>query len=132
MLMSSVFPLRKDATVLLVQSSYSRPRLVHVHEDAIVRLVVTRHGLPTDSSQSQGTCQDTERSLNSMINNLPDEVILEIFASYRQGIDPYDYQWSKKCVWFQSHAYLPKVARCHLCVVLPFKFGHFRGTGKTG
>ena len=67
-----------------------------------------------------------------MINNLPDEVILEIFASYRQGIDPYDYQWSKKCVWFQSHAYLPKVARCHLCVVLPFKFGHFRGTGKTG
>ena len=51
MLMSSVFPLRKDATVLLVQSSYSRPRLVHVHEDATVRLVVTRHDLPTDSSQ---------------------------------------------------------------------------------
>ena len=35
-----------------------------------------------------------------MINNLPDEVILEIFDSYRQGIDSYDYQWRKKCVWF--------------------------------
>jgi hypothetical protein len=34
------------------------------------------------------------------INNLPGEVLLEIFASYRQGIDPYDSQWRKKYAWF--------------------------------
>jgi hypothetical protein len=27
-------------------------------------------------------------------------VLLEIFASYRQGIDPYDSQWRKKYAWF--------------------------------
>jgi F-box-like len=36
------------------------------------------------------------------INHLPDEVLLEIFDSYRQGIDPesYDHQWRRENVWF--------------------------------
>jgi hypothetical protein len=34
------------------------------------------------------------------INSLPDEVLLEIFVFYRQGIDLYDYRWRKKYVWF--------------------------------
>jgi hypothetical protein len=33
------------------------------------------------------------------INHLPDEVLLEIFDSHRQGIDPYDHQWRKRHVW---------------------------------
>jgi hypothetical protein len=33
------------------------------------------------------------------INHLPDEVLLEIFDSYRQSIDPYDHQWRKNHVW---------------------------------
>jgi F-box-like len=39
------------------------------------------------------------------INHLPDEVILEIFDSYRRSIDPlYDNYydcWRKRCVWFK-------------------------------
>ncbi|KAF8504882.1 hypothetical protein F5888DRAFT_800517 [Russula emetica] len=35
-----------------------------------------------------------------MINRLPDEVLLEIFDSYRQSIDQYDHQWRKKYAWF--------------------------------
>jgi F-box-like len=39
------------------------------------------------------------------INRLPDEVLLEIFDSYRQTIDPYDLQWRKKSVWLNlAHA----------------------------
>jgi hypothetical protein len=37
--------------------------------------------------------------LNLTINHLADEVLLEIFDSYRRGIDPYD-QWREKYVWF--------------------------------
>jgi hypothetical protein len=33
------------------------------------------------------------------INNLPDEVLLEIFDFYRQDIDPYDHQWKENHVW---------------------------------
>jgi F-box-like len=33
------------------------------------------------------------------INHLPDELLLEIFDSHRQDIDPYDLQWRKKHVW---------------------------------
>jgi hypothetical protein len=33
------------------------------------------------------------------VNHLPDEVLLEIFDSHRQGIDPYDHQWRKGHVW---------------------------------
>jgi hypothetical protein len=36
--------------------------------------------------------------LNSTINRLPDDVLLEIFDFYRQGINPY-YLWKKKLVW---------------------------------
>ena len=36
---------------------------------------------------------------NLTINRLPDELLLEIFDSYRQDIDPYDLQWRKKHVW---------------------------------
>jgi hypothetical protein len=43
-----------------------------------------------------------------MINRLPDEVLLEIFDSYRQnildshlqGVDQYDHQWRNKYAWF--------------------------------
>ena len=51
---------------------------------------------------SQGTCQDSEQSPSSScltINQLPDEVLLEIFDSYRQDINSYDYQWGEKHVW---------------------------------
>ena len=41
-------------------------------------------------SSSQGPCT---------INRLPDEVLLEIFDSYRQSINSYDHWWWKKCVW---------------------------------
>jgi hypothetical protein len=34
------------------------------------------------------------------INHLPDEVLLEIFDFYRQGIDSYDHQWREKYAWF--------------------------------
>jgi hypothetical protein len=49
--------------------------------------------------QDQGTFQDTERLPNLTINHLPEELLLEIFDSYRQDIDPYDIQWRKKHVW---------------------------------
>ena len=48
---------------------------------------------------SQGTCQDMDRSPNSTINHLPDEVLLEVFDSYRQGGQS-SYQWRKKHAWF--------------------------------
>ncbi|KAF8484019.1 hypothetical protein DFH94DRAFT_334845 [Russula ochroleuca] len=34
-----------------------------------------------------------------MINHIPDEVLLEIFDSYRQAIDSYDHQWRKRHMW---------------------------------
>jgi hypothetical protein len=33
------------------------------------------------------------------INHLPDEVILEMFDFYRQGIEPYDHHWKEKYAW---------------------------------
>ena len=51
-------------------------------------------------STSQRTCLDTARSPNLTINHLPDEVLLVIFDSYRQGIDSYDHQWRTKYAWF--------------------------------
>jgi len=50
-------------------------------------------------STSQGTCQVTEQSSNWTINRLPDEVLLEIFDSYRQSTDQYDRQWRKNYMW---------------------------------
>ncbi|KAI0269718.1 hypothetical protein BGY98DRAFT_280070 [Russula aff. rugulosa BPL654] len=52
--------------------------------------------------QHQFICQDTGQSTNLTINDLPGEVLLEIFVSYRQGIYPYQYQclWRKRYVWF--------------------------------
>jgi hypothetical protein len=62
---------------------------------------VTRHDPPTDfPSLGTVTCHDTEQSPNLTINHLPDEVLLEIFDSYRQGIGHYDRRWKKKYVWF--------------------------------
>ncbi|KAI0275788.1 hypothetical protein BGY98DRAFT_1188227 [Russula aff. rugulosa BPL654] len=49
--------------------------------------------------QHQGTFPVTERSPNLTINRLPDEVLLEIFDSYRQNIHPYDHHWRRKYVW---------------------------------
>jgi hypothetical protein len=51
---------------------------------------------------SLGACQDTKRSPNlAIIHRLPDEVLLEIFDSYRQSItDQYEYYWRKKYAWF--------------------------------
>ena len=34
------------------------------------------------------------------ISHLPDEVLLEIFDSYRLGIDPYNHQWKENYAWF--------------------------------
>jgi F-box-like len=34
------------------------------------------------------------------INHLPDEILLEIFDFYRQGVDSYDHQWREKYAWF--------------------------------
>jgi len=41
----------------------------------------------------------TSQGPNLNINHFPDEVLLEIFDSYRQSIDPYDHHWRKKYVW---------------------------------
>jgi hypothetical protein len=47
---------------------------------------------------SIGACQDKERS---PIIKLPDEVLLDIFDSYRQNIiDKYDHYWRNKYGWF--------------------------------
>ena len=50
---------------------------------------------------SESICQDAERSLNSTIHILPDEVLLDIFDSYRQSIDPhpYNYLWREGFGW---------------------------------
>ncbi|KAI0269724.1 hypothetical protein BGY98DRAFT_280108 [Russula aff. rugulosa BPL654] len=50
--------------------------------------------------QHEGTYQDTEPPPYLTINRVPDEVLLEIFDSYRQSIDPYDHHWRKEYVWF--------------------------------
>jgi len=34
-----------------------------------------------------------------VVNNLPDEVLLEIFDSFRQSVDPYDQKWKKEHLW---------------------------------
>jgi hypothetical protein len=49
---------------------------------------------------SNGTCQDSEWPPNSTINRLPDEVLLEIFDSYRQGTGFYNHRWKEKYAWF--------------------------------
>jgi hypothetical protein len=33
------------------------------------------------------------------INNLPDEVLLETFDSFRRGVDPYDQKWKREHLW---------------------------------
>jgi F-box-like len=48
----------------------------------------------------QGTCLDTEQSPNLTINSLPDEVLLDMFDSYRQSTECYDYLWRNKYAWF--------------------------------
>ena len=51
---------------------------------------------------TESACQGTEQLPNSMINHLPDELLLMIFDSYRQIINPYPYDslWKKKHGWF--------------------------------
>ncbi|KAI0267617.1 hypothetical protein BGY98DRAFT_1142321 [Russula aff. rugulosa BPL654] len=55
----------------------------------------------TDEQQQpdQGINQDTNRPPRLTINNLPDEVLLEIFDSFRQSVDPYDQKWRKEHSW---------------------------------
>ena len=48
----------------------------------------------------QSPSQDAEWSPNLTINHIPDELLLEIFDSYRQAIDHYDQEWSREYVWF--------------------------------
>src|SRR6267154_6383359 len=44
---------------------------------------------------------DAERSPNLAINHrLPDEVLLEVFDSYRQSISFYSHYWREKYAWF--------------------------------
>lgn len=54
---------------------------------------------PTDFLQVKAPATDTEHSPSSTINHLPGEVVLEIFDSYRQDVDPYNHQWRGKHVW---------------------------------
>ena len=49
---------------------------------------------------SESTCQDGERFSNFTINHLPDELLLEIFNSCRQGIGPCEFLWKEKHGWF--------------------------------
>ena len=50
------------------------------------------------SFHSQGTtCQDTGPLPDLTINDLPAEVLLEIFNLYRESL--YDYQWTEKYAW---------------------------------
>ena len=49
---------------------------------------------------SESTCQDGERFSNFTINHLPDELLLEIFDSCRQGISPCEFLWKEKHGWF--------------------------------
>jgi hypothetical protein len=70
-----------------------------------------------------------------MINHLPDEVLLEIFDSYQQTIDPYGHQWRNKYVWLNLahmcrrwHAVM-FVSSCHLdlnIIVGPKKLGNIK------
>jgi hypothetical protein len=48
---------------------------------------------------SQGTCQDTGRGQlpDLTINDLPAEVLLDIFNLYRESL--YDYQWTERYAW---------------------------------
>lgn len=70
------------------------------------------------------TCQDTEWPSTLTIDYIPDEVLLEIFDSYREDIDPYALRSAvveAACVDL-SHTCVQNVACCHICVVLSFGF----------
>jgi hypothetical protein len=43
--------------------------------------------------------QCTDGSPNLTINHIPDELLLEIFDSYRQATESYDHQWRKMHMW---------------------------------
>jgi hypothetical protein len=69
------------------------------------------------------------------INNLPDEVLLEIFDSFRQGVDPYDQKWRKEHLWLNLahvcgkwHAVMfASVTRLDLGITVgPEKPGHIK------
>jgi hypothetical protein len=85
-------------------------------------------------STSQRTCQDTAQLPNLTINHLPDELLLVIFDSYRQGIDSYDHQWRRKYVWFNlTHVcrkwcavMFASSSRLDLITVGPKKPGHIK------
>lgn len=77
---------------------------------------------------SEVTCQVTERSPNWTINHLPNEMLLEIFNSYRQEIDPYPYNylWREKYEWFNlihvcrkwRAIILASASRLDLCIIV--------------
>ena len=86
-------------------------------------------------SSRQGTCQDLERSPNLTINCLLDEVLLEIFDSYRQSINPHHHHWRRNYVWLNlAHVcrrwravMFASSSRLDLNVVLgPEKPGHIK------
>jgi hypothetical protein len=102
---------------------------------------MTRHDCLAYFPTSQGRChcQDTaERSPNlTIINRLPDEVLLEIFDFYRQLIiNQYDHNhWRKRYVWFNlAHvcrrwraAMFASSSRLDLNIVVgPKKPGHIK------
>jgi hypothetical protein len=64
--------------------------------------VVTPRDSPADFFHSEATCQDTERLPNFPINHLPDELLLEIFDSYRRVIGPHPFggHWKRDYGWF--------------------------------
>jgi hypothetical protein len=69
-----------------------------------------------------------------MINHLPDELLLEIFDSYRQGIDPHNHQWKKNHTWINlTHVcrkwcavMFASSSRLDLITVGPKKPGHIK------
>ena len=42
---------------------------------------------------------DQQQCIKLTITHLPDELLLEVFDSYRQSIDQYDHKWRKKYAW---------------------------------
>ena len=62
------------------------------------------------------------------INKLPDEILLEIFDSYRRGFGRqhnYENIWNGKNGWFKARTCVPKLASRRACLTLPFTFAAY-------
>jgi hypothetical protein len=66
------------------------------------------------------------------INHIPDEVLLGIFDSYRQAIDRYDQEWTRKYVWFKIAHVCRKWRAVMFASVSRLDLGVFVGPEKPG